>query len=209
MRKMISFPQRQEQRRGDLVERERRGSLRIATTAVLIVSALALLGNLALPLGLIPTEIPTPRLRTSQDMLRAYSRIRTGFTHASELAGYGFDSSSSGTKLLSYLGVMENFIPHDTNQFDRLDTAIQACVAARERCTALVFQPADFANSTRTHGIFTAFDMGADAASRTPRVTLLIRDGRVAFKMMSGVTELARPAAREARALPVPFRMND
>jgi hypothetical protein len=87
MRKMISFLRRQERRRGDLVERERRGSLRIASTAVLIVSALALLGYLALPLGLIPSVIPAPQLRTSLDMLRAFSRIRTGFTHSSELAG--------------------------------------------------------------------------------------------------------------------------
>ena len=192
------------------MEREQRGSLRIATTTVLLVSALALLGNLALPLGLIPSEMPPPRLRTSQDMLRAYSRIRAGVTHVSELAGYGFDSSSNGTRLLSYLGVMENFIPHNTHQFDRLDSAIKECVAARERCTAFVFQPADSANSIKTRGIFTAFDISADAASRTPRVTLLIRDGRVTFKMISRAPETTRANPdREARAVPVPFRMND
>lgn len=205
---MISFLRRQERRRGDLVERERRGSLRIATAIVLFVSALALVGNLALPLGLVPSDMPTPKLRTGQDMLRAYSRIHAGFTHASELAGFGFDSSSGGAKLLSYLGVMENFIPHDTSQFDRLDTAVKECVAARERCTALVLQPADSTNSTGVQGIFTAFDMGADAASRTPRVTLLIRDGRVTFKMVTGVNEPVDRASREARAMPVPFRMN-
>jgi hypothetical protein len=188
-----------------LVEREQRGSLRIATTIVLLFSALALLGNIVLPF--LPSEMPTTRLRTSQDMLRAYSRIRPGFTHASELAGYGFDSSSSGTRLLSYLAVMERFIPHDSNRFDRLDSAIQACVAARERCSALTFRPTD---SAKARGIFTAFDMGASAASRTPQVTLLIRDGRVTFKMMSGVTVVARPSPdREARAVPLPFRMND
>jgi hypothetical protein len=192
-----------------LVQREQRGSLRIATTIVLLVSALALLGNIALPLWPIPNEMPTTRLRTSQDVLRAYSRIRPGFTRASELARYGFDSASDGTKLLSYLAVMESFIPHDSKQFDRLDTAIQECVGARERCTALIFQPADFAGFTRAHAMFAAFGMGADAASRTPKVTLLIRDGRVTFKMMSGVTEMTRASRdREARALPVPFRMD-
>lgn len=191
------------------MERERRGSLPIATLSVLSVSALALLGNVVLSLGLGPSEEQTPQLRTSQDMLRAYSRIRAGITPASELASDGFDSSSGGARLLSYLGVMENFIPHDTKQFDRLDAAVQECVEARERCTAVVFQPVDSANFSKAHGIFTAFDMDANAASRTPRVTLLIRDGRVTFKMMSGAIELARPADREARALPLPFRMND
>jgi len=191
---------------GTLVQREQRGSLRIATTIVLLVSALALLGYIVLPLWPMPNEMPTTRLRTSQDMLRAYSRIRPGFTRASELARYGFDSASGGANLLSYLGVMERFIPHDSNQFDRLDTAIQECVAARERCSALTLRPT---GSAKAHGIFTAFDMGAAAASRTPQVTLLIRDGRVTYKMVSGVTEMARPnPEREARAVPVPFRMD-
>jgi hypothetical protein len=53
--------------------------------------------------------------------------------------------------------------------------------------------------------------LGAAAASRTPQVTLLIRDGRVAFKTISGVNETVRADVldREARAVPVPFRMND
>jgi hypothetical protein len=190
------------------VERERRGSLRTVTAIVLGVSALALLGNATLLLNPNENAAPAKQLRTSRDLVLAYSLVHPGLTRASQLAQYGFDSGSRGAKLLSYLGVMESFIPHDSTAFDRLDSAVQACVAARERCTALIVRPVDTVSSMKTHGLFRAFGMGADAAPRTPQVTLLIRDGRVAFKTISGAEEAvrARHTNREARAIPVPFR---
>jgi len=193
---------------GARLERERRVSLRTVAAIILFASALVSLGDVTLPLWPSQTGLSSNELRTSRDLIRAYSRIRPGVTRASELAGYGFDSTSNGTRLLSYLGVMESFIPHDSNQFDRLDVAIQTCVAARERCTALISQPAD---NRKAPGMFTAFGMGADAAAQTPRVTLFIRDGRVSFKMISGLTATARARGtdREARVVPIPFRMND
>jgi len=193
---------------GARLERERRVSLRTIAAIILFASALVSLGDVTLPLWPSQTGLSSNELRTSRDLVRAYSRIRPGVTRASELAAYGFDATSNGTRLLSYLGVMESFIPHDSNQFDRLDAAIQTCVAARERCAALIFQPAD---KPKAPGMFTAFGMGADAAAQTTRVTLLIRDGRVSFKMISGLTETARARGtdREARAVPIPFRMND
>jgi len=193
------------------VERERRVSLRTFAAIILVGSALASLGNAALPLWPSQTDAPSKPLRTSRDIIQAYSHIRPGVTRASELAGYGFDSTANGTRLLSYLGVMENFIPHDSRQFDRLDAAIQTCVAARERCTALIFQPAGNSSSARAHGMFAAFGMGAVAASQTPSVTFLIRDGRVSFKTISGLTETTRASRQDrvARLVPVPFRMND
>jgi hypothetical protein len=197
---------------GALVERERRGSRRTVTVILLCVAILALLGNAMRPLWLSSDETrTTQQLSNNHDLVLAYSRIHPGVTRASELAGYGFDSSSRGARLLSYLAIMESFIPHDSEQFDRLDAAVQTCVAARERCSALIFQPADSPGSNKAHGIFTAFGMGAEAASRTPQVTLLIRDGRVTFKLMTGAIATARAShsAREARAVPIPFRMNE
>jgi len=210
--KVVSFRQRQKTKAlGLLVEREGRGSLRTVTAIVLFVSALGLLGNATLSLWPGPNEAPTRQLRTSRDLVLAYSRIRPGLTRASELARYGFDPASKGTQLLSYLGVMERVIPHDSHQFDQLGSAIQECVAARERCTALVFHPSEPARTSNAHGVFTAFSMGADAASRAPQVMLLIRDGRVTFKTISGAIERVRAnqSQREARAVPVPFRMSD
>lgn len=108
--------------------------------------------------------------------------------------------------MLSYLGMMERFIPHDSTSFDRLDSAIKDCVGLPDHCTALVFRSAD-----HQYGFFPAFGLGADAAAASPpQVTLLIRDGRVAFKTISGVDAVTHVAARErqARAISVPFRMS-
>jgi hypothetical protein len=62
--------------------------------------------------------------------------------------------------------------------------------------------------------LFSAFGLGAAAAANTPQVTLLIRNGRVAFKMISGVatTPGVRGAAMQAsspgmRAMPIAVRL--
>ena len=105
---------------------------------------------------------------SEQQLKSAYVRIRTGATPASALNGLGFDTSSA--RKLSYLGVMEEFMPKDSFGFDSLDPAVQSCFEARDRCTAYVF-----------------------SVAHTPgaRIVLLIEDGRVAYKAMSGFANKA------------------
>lgn len=193
---------------------ERGGIFRNFRTILFTVAAVVLIG------GVVLIELPLKgdgaqsKILTGRDLLVAYGRIQPGLTRASQLARYGLDSAAVNTQALSYLGVMERFMPHDSVAFDRLDAGVRDCIDARDRCTALVFRASDPARTGTAHGIFSTFGLGARAAVETPQVTLLIRNGRVAFKTMSGVAAMTgvrsatiQPVSRNIGAAPIPIRL--
>jgi hypothetical protein len=186
-----------------MVDGERGGSLRYATRIAGVIAVMALIGCGALTL--LPRQNdPVPiRLRTMRDLATAYERVQPGLTRASQLTHLGFDPGSANAQVLSYLGVMERFMPNDSIRFDRLDAAVQDCIEARDHCTALVFRPMGRASMPGPAGILSALGLGAAAATnQAPEVTLLVRDGRVAFKMISGLPN-AR-AKREVESVSLP-----
>jgi hypothetical protein len=191
------------------------GSLRYAAFIAIGVVAVALLVCGALTLLPNQGETAAIRITTLKELAAAYDRVRPGMTRSSQLAGLGFDATTANVQVLSYLGVMERFAG-DSRKFDRLDEALQTCVEARDRCTALVFRHGD---DHGAGGMLSSFGFGpANAASRTAEVTLLVQDGRVAYKTISGVPQtllaqsepvvrtIAPPPAPRPIALPVSER---
>ena len=96
----------------------------------------------------------------------AYNRIRTGVTPASQLSQLGFNTA--GAAKLSYLGVVETFMPRDSFGFDALDPAVQSCIQAPDHCTAYIFPLPHM---------------------RDAKLILLIEGGRVAYKTVTGLTK--------------------
>ncbi|HEX4365947.1 MAG TPA: hypothetical protein VH023_03910 [Rhodopila sp.] len=185
-----------------MVEDLRSGAARYASIVVLGVT-LAVVGFGIL--SLLPHQPDTAGLgiRSLKELAAAYDRVKPGATRASALARLGFDTSTPNVEVLSYLGVMERFMARDTVAFDKLDVAIQDCIEARDRCTALVFTPSE--TKVQAAGMLSVFGIdSAKAASGPAEVTLLVQDGRVAYKMIRGV---AAPAVRSttvaARAITV------
>ena len=190
-----------------MMDGERGESLRYVTTTAVVIAVLAMVGCGALTL--LPRQNdPVPvRLVTIKDLAAAYGRVQPGTTRATQLTAMGFDLGMANSQALSYLGVMERFMPRDSVRFDRLSAAVQDCIVARDHCTALVFRSMERARSSAGAGILTAFGLGAAAAGteRPPEVTLLVRDGRVTFKMISGL-----PVARlQHQPESVPALRND
>jgi len=195
------------------VEIERGGIPRNVKAILFAVAAIVLVG------GVVHIELPRQgdaaqsKVLTGRDLLAAYERIRPGLTRASQLGRFGLDTAAHA-QVLSYLGVMERFMPHNSVAFDRLDAGVRDCIAARDRCMALVFRAADPAKAATEHGLFSTFGLGAAAAANTTQITLLIRNGRVAFKTMSGVASLpgVRSAAMQSsshgmQAVPIAVRL--
>jgi hypothetical protein len=196
------------------VEVERGGILRNVKAILFIVAAILLVGAVVLIELPLKGDGAQSKVLTDRDLLAAYVRIQPGLTPASQLARFGLDSSAANTQALSYLGVMERFMPHDSVAFDRLDAGVRDCIDARDRCTALVFRASDPARTGTPHGFLSTFGLGARAAVETPRVTLLIRNGRVAFKMMSGIAAMTgirsatmQPPSQSTGATPIPIRL--
>jgi hypothetical protein len=198
-----------------MVESERGGPLRYFTTLAIVIAVLAMVGCGTLTLLPRQTDGPVTRVISIKDLTVAYTRIQPGETRATELAHLGFDPAGGNAQTLSYLGVMERFMPRDSVRFDRLDEAVRDCIEARDHCTALVFRTGDRFSAPMGNGILSAFGLGSSAAAdRRPEVTLLVRNGRVAFKMISGMPtasvahhDVAVQAPRDTPALmPASYR---
>jgi len=184
------------------------GSVRHAATIAIAVVTLALLGCGTLTFLPRPYETHATNLKTPQELARAYSKVLPGETRASELSTIGFDRNASNVQILSYLGVIERFAG-DSRGFDRLDPALQTCIEARDRCTALVYSTAGKPGQS----ILSSFGFGAaNAASRDAEVTLLVQDGRVAYKAISGVQPAMvaseEPVIRRVTVTPAAVRVD-
>jgi hypothetical protein len=155
--------------------------------SILVTSVLVGCGGL----GLLPheTEVKNTTFKSYDDVQVAYQQIAPGQTRITDLVQIGFDANDSpNVEVLSYLGVIERFIPRDSIRFDSLDPIVQQCIEARERCTGYVFHP-ERLHKERLGNWFldvmgfqhTTVDYGWSAD-----IVLLVMDGHVAYKVMSG-----------------------
>ncbi len=166
------------------------GTRRYATLAGIFTVALTLVGCGGM--NLLPKHSENTQDQTFQsynDVVLAYTNIVPGQTREAELAKIGFDAGvQPNAETISYLGVIERFMPRDSIRFDHLAKPVRTCIQAQDRCSAYVFRPSRL-EQERTGSVFldlmgferTTIDRGWAA-----EVVLLVQDGRVAYKVMSG-----------------------
>jgi hypothetical protein len=167
------------------VERARRYAAAVAS----VFATLSLVGCGGL--GLLPyqSDVCNSNFKTYKEVETAYDTVAPGNTRASDLAALGFDSSSSpNVEVLSYLGIIERFMPRDSIKFDSLDPAVQNCIDARDHCTAYVFKPEHLQEERVGNWFLDIFGFQRTTYNHgwSAEVVLLIQDGRVAYKVMSG-----------------------
>lgn len=104
-----------------------------------------------------------PVVQSYQVTARAYDQLEAGVTAAAILPDLGFDLSRA--ERLSYLAMIEQFMPENSTGFDRLDPAVQDCLTARDRCTGYVFKIAGNPNA---------------------RAVVVIQSGHVVYKSVTG-----------------------
>jgi len=166
------------------------GSRRYARIAGVLAITLALVGCGGLSLLPHRTDLAEDQnFQTYDQVADAYKDIVPGQTREADLNKLGFNAAvQPNAEVISYLGVIERFMPRDSIRFDHLALPVKACIEAQERCSAYVFRPSRL-EQDRTGSIFldlmgferTTLDHGWAA-----EVVLLMQDGRVAYKVMSG-----------------------
>jgi hypothetical protein len=167
----------------------REGTRRTARVVASMLITLVLVGCGGL--GLLPrqTDVKNTTFKNYHAVEVAYQQVMPGATRASDLGQMGFDAGDSpNVEVLSYLGVIERFMPRDSIKFDALDPAVQSCIQARDRCTAYVFRP-ERLHQERTGNWFLdlmGFERTTVSYGWSAEVMLLIQDGRVAYKVMAG-----------------------
>lgn len=150
-------------------------------------------------LGLLPheTKVTSNSFQTYEQVQAAYSDVTPGATRLTDLPKLGFDTSTTpNVEILSYLGVIERFMPRSSMSYDRLAPQVQACIEAQDHCSAFVFHP-QHVESRRTGNFFLdllGFERQTVDTGWTAEVVLLMQDGRVAYKLMSG-----RPRIEDTR----------
>ena len=142
-------------------------------------------------LGLLPREsdVRNTSFKSYKEVEVAYQQIAPGVTRTTDLTEMGFDSSDSpNVEVLSYIGVIERFIPRDSIRFDNLDPVVQQCITARDRCTGYVFHP-ERLHKERLGNWFLdvlGFQRTVVNYGWSAEIVLLVMDGRVSYKVMSG-----------------------
>ena len=126
----------------------------IAAIVILLGAAAGLLAR---------TGADEPTVQPYQVTARAYDQLEAGVTAAAILPDLGFDLSRADR--LSYLAMIEQFMPENSTGFDRLDPAVQDCLTARDRCTGYVFKIAGNPNA---------------------RAVVVIQSGHVVYKSVTG-----------------------
>ncbi|MBS0280653.1 MAG: hypothetical protein JSR25_05790 [Proteobacteria bacterium] len=126
----------------------------IAAIVILLGAAAGLLAR---------TGSGEPAAQPYQVTARAYDLLEAGVTAAAILPDLGFDLSRADR--LSYLAMIEQFMPENSTGFDRLDPAVQDCLTARDRCTGYVFKIAGNPNA---------------------RAVVVIQSGHVVYKSVTG-----------------------
>jgi hypothetical protein len=146
--------------------------------------------------GLLPheTNINNTRFNSYTEVATAYNTIVPGETQVADLDHIGFDSvTNTNVEILSYLGVIERFMPRDSIRFDNLDPRVQGCIEARDRCTAFVFKPQRLSQEREGNVLLDllGFQRTVVNSGWSAEVTLLVENGRIAYKVMSGRPNIA------------------
>jgi hypothetical protein len=165
------------------------GARRYARVVASLLVTLVLVGCGGL--GLLPrkADIKNTNFRSYAAVQAAYQTVSPGSTRVSDLDQIGFDAvQSPNVEVLSYLGVIERFMPRDSIKFDQLDPLVQSCIAAREGCSAYIFKP-ERIHEERTGNWFLdifGFERESISYGWSAEVMLLVQNGRVVYKVMDG-----------------------
>ena len=150
-------------------------------------------------LGLLPHEskVSQNSFNTYEQVQTAYTDVVPGQTRLTDLPKLGFDTATTpNVEVLSYLGVIERFMPRSSMSFDHLAPPVQSCIESQDRCSAFVFHP-QHVESRRMGNLFLdllGFEHRTVDSGWSAEVVLLMQDGHVAYKVMSG-----RPRIEDTR----------
>ena len=151
-----------------------------------VIVALGGCGGILLP---SQSEIGDSKFSTYAEVNSAFSQIALHHSSISDLADLGFDAQHTpNVAVLSYLEIVERFMPNSSMAFDKLDPAVQDCIMARSACQGYVFK-VEHREFQRSGSLFLdifGFEHTTTESGWTAQVLVLVQDGRVTHKLLSG-----------------------
>jgi hypothetical protein len=139
------------------------------------------------------TEAGTSSFDTYGAVRSAFEQIALKQSSVGDLSGLGFDAQHTpNVAVLSYLEIVEKFMPNSSMAFDRLDPAVQDCIMARDACQGYVFK-LQHHESQRSGSLFLdifGFRHTTTETGWNAQVLVLVQNGKVTHKLLSGEPNL-------------------
>jgi hypothetical protein len=151
-----------------------------------VTLALGGCGGLLLP---SQSEIGSSKFDSYGAVHGAFDRISLKQTSIDEMSDLGFDTNNTpNVAVLSYLDIVERFMPNSSMAFDKLDPAVQDCILARSACNGYVFKVEhhDFQREGSLFLDLFGFVHTTRETGWTAQVLVLVQNGRVTHKLLSG-----------------------
>lgn len=153
------------------------------------LSGLLLIGGCAN--WVLPSESQSKSrgFETYEQAQTTYNRVQPFRTTAGELADMGiFPGKTSNLQVVTYLDVMQRFMPQQTVKVSDLDPAVQACINAREGCEGWVL-PLERTDRQRVGNVsldVLGFRKETLSEGWNAEMVLLLTDDVVVYKLWSG-----------------------
>jgi len=119
----------------------------------------------------------------------AFDQIEPGNTSKDDLACLGFDPYlNSNVRILTYLDIMNRFLPNNSLRMEDLPMPVQHCLAAQEKALAYEMETSDQKNK-RYGNLFLdvfAFNRKTHETGWNFKALILINEDKVVYKLWSG-----------------------
>ena len=146
---------------------------------------------------LLPTSQTTAKSkwRTYGEAEAAFARISPGATATNELADLGVDPSANpNVRILTYIEVIQRFMPNESITKDDLDPSVRAFIEGRERGQAWEVDVNNLKSKRYGNVLLdlTGFIKKTHDTGWQFKGLVLIRDGRVVYKLSAGQPNVDR-----------------
>jgi len=123
----------------------------------------------------------------------AFERIILGETTTNDLGRLGLHPAENpNVKILTYLDLIQRFMPNQSITKEDLDEAVRACIEARDKSEAWEIELRDLKSRRYGNALLdvTGFVRKTHETGWQFKGLLLIRDGRVVYKLVSGLPQV-------------------
>ncbi len=141
--------------------------------------------------SLLPTtkQINESPWATFEDGKKAFDLIIPNQTNHAELLEYGFDPfTTPNVKLITYLDLINKFLPNPAIQLEHLDESVKSCLEKREACYGYEVTPNRIKNKRYGNVFLDLFNFKRKTKTTGWRFSALIvlKNGVVVYKLWGG-----------------------
>jgi hypothetical protein len=141
--------------------------------------------------SLFPSDSKTTRShwQSFDEAQAAFDKITPHKTSIEDLKSLGFDPSTTpNVKLLTYLDLIEKFIPNQSITLNDLQPDVRACIESKDCCHAYALD-LDIVKNKRYGNLFLdifGFKKNTRITGWSFRALIILKDDMVAYKLRSG-----------------------